>query len=166
MEGLKIIEDTVPVFGGILTSLKFNKTKMLEIASLNFGIAPDVAFKLCIKGNVSFRESYKVVKSLIKDGYLKKSFSELTPKLIKMVSKKILNKEINIDEKDLTEFKTIQNSVFSHTCYGGPAPSQVKNMIKNVTSKIKKYSKGIFNYQNKIKQALTNLDNEVKKLIA
>lgn len=165
LEGLKIIEDTVPVFGGILTSLKYNKKKMLETASLNFGIAPDVAFKLCIKGNISFRESYKVVKSLIRDGYLNKSFSELTPELIKIVSKKILNKKVEIKKEDLIEFRNIQNSVFSHTCYGGPAPSQVMNMIKNVKKTTKMYKKKIFSYQNNIKNALINLDTEVNKLI-
>ncbi|MBI3366627.1 argininosuccinate lyase [Candidatus Roizmanbacteria bacterium] len=165
LEGLDLAESTAKVFGGILTSMKFNKKRMLEVANLNFATAPDVSTQICIKGKVSFREAYSVVKTLIKEKYLKKSFSELTPKLIAEVSKKVLKKEIHISQQDLIDVASASQCVFSHTCEGGPAPSQVKLMIKDINNKIIEFQENINKKQNHINTALRKLEKEVNLLI-
>lgn len=165
IEGLELTEKTLKVFGGILTSLKFNKEKMLEVSNLNFATAPDVAMQICVKGKVSFREAYKVVKTLIKGKYLNKSFSELTSKLVTEVSKKVLNKYVFVSQKNLDEVSSAEKCALSHTSEGGPAPSQVNIMIKNIEKKIVNLKKDVLIKQNKIKKALKTLSKEVKGLI-
>ena len=73
-ESISIVEKTLPVFTGIMTSLLVNKEKMAKAAEINFANAPDVAVQIAQKGGVSFREAYKIVKTLIKQKYLKNNF--------------------------------------------------------------------------------------------
>ena len=164
IEGLELMKQTLEVFGGILTSLKYNKVKMLEVANMNFATAPDVAMQICVKGKISFREAYKVVKTLIKEKYLKKSFSELTSKLVADVTKKVLNKNVFVTQNDLDEVSSAEKCAFSHTSEGGPAPSQVKLMIKDVKKKAFDLKKEIYVKQNINIKAIKKLEESVKKI--
>lgn len=142
---------TLPVVAGILTSLTPNKEKMLKTAQLNFSVAPDVAIQLSVKGGVSFRQAYTMVKALIKDGYLKKSFSELTPE---MVSKLISQKEID-------QVATAKACAFSHTSLGGSAPAEVKRQIKQIDLQVNNWQEKIKKQQQVKVKALNFLEKSI-----
>ncbi len=162
---LKLMKETLPVFGGILISLTPNKDQMLKTAQLNFATAPDVVTQLCVKGGVSFREAYQVVKALIKDGYLKKSFEELTPAIVAEASTKVLAKRIVVTQADIDAVATAEKCVWSHTSEGGPAPSQVKKQINSVMKTVVALAKQTNLIKAKQKQAFDNLEKEVKKIV-
>src|SRR3989344_2326026 len=164
-ERISIVEKTLPVFTGIMTSLSVNKEKMAKAAEINFANAPDVAVQIAVKGNVSFREAYKVVKTLIKEKYLKNNFSEITPDLLVIVSNKVLGKKIVLTKSDLEKVSTPKECVFNRTSEGGPAPSQVKIMIIDIEKKVNDLNKEIVNKQNKIKKAIEKLEKSVKKVL-
>lgn len=164
-ETINIFEKTLPVFSGIMTSLGINKEKMSKCAEINFANAPDVSVQIAIKGNVSFREAYKVVKTLIKEKYLSNSFSELNPELLADVSKKVLGKKILLSQSDLNKVSTPKACVYNRISEGGPAPIQVEIMIKDIKNKVNVIKKEITNKQNKIKKALENLSKEVQNLV-
>jgi len=163
-ETVNIIEQTLPVFSGIITSLEVNKAKMAKGAEINFANAPDIAVQIALKGNVSFREAYRVVKTLIKKKCLKNSFSELNPELLADVSKKVLSKEIILTKSDLEKVLTPKACVYNRISEGGPSPIQVKKMIKNIEKKVNVLKKEITNKQNKIKKAIEKLEESVKKI--
>ena len=162
---LKLTRETLPVFGGILTSLTPNKIQMLKTAQLNFSTAPDVVTQLCVKGGVSFRESYQVVKALIKDGYLQHSFSELTEAMVAEASLKVLKKKLIVKQADIDTVATAEKCVWSHTCEGGPAPSQVKKQINSVMKTAIALTEKIDLIKAKQKQAFEDLEKEVKKIV-
>ncbi len=164
IEGLELTEKTLKVFGGILTSLKYNKERMLYVANLNFATAPDVAMQICVKGKISFREAYKIVKTLIKKNYLKKSFSELTPQLVNKVAKNVINKNVLIAQKDLDEVSSAKKCALSHISEGGPAPSQVELMIIDTKKKVFNIKKDVIGKQNKFIKAIEKLEESVKKI--
>ncbi len=164
-ETIKIFEETLPVFLGIMTSLFINKKKMAKVAEINFANAPDVTVQIAIKGKVSFREAYKVVKMLIKEQYLKNSFTELTPKLLTTVSDKVLGKKIILSKSNLKKVSTPKDCVYNRISEGGPAPIQVKLMIKDIEKKVFSVQKNIINKQNKINKAIEKLEESVKKII-
>jgi len=164
-ETINIFEETLPVFSGIMSSLTVNKEKMAKGAEINFANAPDVSVQIAVKGNVSFREAYKIVKTLIKEKYLKNSFSELTPKLLATVSKKILDKKIFLTKSDLKKVSTPKDCVYNRISEGGPSPIQVKLMIKDIEKKVIGIKKEIINKQNVIKIAVHKLEESVKKTL-
>ncbi|OGK09195.1 argininosuccinate lyase [Candidatus Roizmanbacteria bacterium RIFCSPHIGHO2_01_FULL_35_10] len=164
-ESVNIVEQTLPVFSGIMTTLEINKERMAKSAEINFANAPDVAVQIAVKGNVSFREAYKVVKTLIKEKYLKNNFSEITPDLLVIVSNKVLGKKIVLTKSDLEKVSTPKECVFNRTSEGGPAPSQVKIMIIDIEKKVNDLNKEIVNKQNKIKKAIEKLEKSVKKVL-
>ena len=164
-ESLEIIETTLPVFTGILTSLKINEEAMLKGAEINFPTAPDLSVQIAIKGIISFREAFLVVKALIKESCLKNKLSELTPELILKISKEKLGKHIVLTQKEIDEVSTPKSRVFACKSEGGPAPESVKKMIEDIKKISQQKKKEIEMKKEKIKQALKKLTNEVQNLI-
>ncbi len=165
-EGVKLMEKTLPVVAGILTSLTANEKRMEEVANWNFSVAPDVAVQLAIKGGVSFREAYKVVKALIAEGYVKKSFVELTPKLVATVSGEKLGKRIKVTAADLAQVATARACVGAHNSEGGPAPGQVKKQIADLQSKSVRVKKDVMGKRSGLFLALSGLQKEVHTIIS
>jgi len=124
-----------------------------------------MAVQLCVKGGVSFREAYKVVKVLIKDGYLKHSFTELTSTMVAEASSKVLKKKLIVKQADIDAAATAEKCARSHTSEGGPAPSQVKKQIHSVMKTIAAIEKQINSIKTKQKQAHSNLGKEVKQIV-
>ena len=164
-KSINMMEETIPIVMGILSTLKVNKDQMEKVANFNFATAPAVSVQLSIKGGVSFREAYKVVKTLIKEGYLKDSFAELTPDLVAVVSQKTIGKKIVVTAKDIRRVATARECALSHTSYGGPAPKQVKKMIGDLKAKLNKKQKNIAGKKRKIDLAYQILAKEVGLLI-
>lgn len=67
-KAVKEIQQAVPVVAGILTSLQPDKQRMLEVAGMNFSVAPDVVIQLAVEKGINFREAYKEVKLMIGKG--------------------------------------------------------------------------------------------------
>lgn len=164
-EGVKLVREMIPTFGGVLLSLKANQQKMLQVASLNFATAPDVAIQLCVKGKVSFRQAYTVVKTLIKDGHLQKSFAELTPALVEKVAKQVLDKKIVISQADIEAVASAKTCAFSHTSLGGPAPVEVKKQIDDINKQMKGFKQAIKIYQQQKEKAINLLTTHVNKIM-
>lgn len=164
-QAIGMMEKTLPIVTGILSTLTPRKEQMEKIANLNFATAPDVSVQLAVKGRVSFREAYKVVKELIKGGYLKTSFSELTPELVSEVSQKVLGRKIRISKESISEVASARACAFSHTSEGGPAPGEVEKMIADLRKKIKEKGKYIQQKKQKIDKGYKLLQKEVGKLL-
>ena len=164
-QAIGMMEKTLPIVTGILSTLMPRKEQMEKIANLNFATAPDVAVQLAVKGGVSFREAYKVVKELIKGRYLKTSFSELTPELVSEVSQKVLGRKIRISKESISEVASARACAFSHTSEGGPAQNEVKKMIADLARKIENKEKYIEGKRKKIEKGYDLLEKEIKQLM-
>ena len=160
-----LMEKTLPVFIGIMTSLTPNKGQMEKVANLNFSLAPDVSNQIVVKGGVSFREAYKIVKTLIKDGSLKESFTELTTELVASVSQKVLGKTVTVSRNDIQSIHTATHSAFAHTSLGGSAPSEVKKQIVLLSNNVNKIKAAIVYKQKNIHSAYKKLNHHVNKLL-
>lgn len=163
-EAIAIMEKTLPVAAGILATLKVNNEQMEKAANLNFSTAPDMAIQISVKGGISFREAHKVVKILIKEGFLKKSFQELTPELLTSVSEKAIGKKVMISKQDIQAVGAASACAFSHNSEGGPAPCEVKKQIKDLTKKLQEVKTHIKFKKNKIAKASKLLDSLVKEV--
>ncbi len=165
IESMEVIQSTVPVLSGILTSLKINKERMHAVAEVNFATAPDLSVQIAIKGNVSFREAYKVVKHIIQRKYVTKNLSELTPKLLMKASIEVLNKKIYITQKDINEVAIAKERILSVKSQGGASPKEAVQMINEVQKKVNKLKKNINITKNLISQSFEKLEKEIYKII-
>lgn len=151
-DAFSIMEQSIPVVSGILSSIVPNKKRMEELANSNFATAPDMTNQLSVCGCVSFREAYHVVKAIIKSGSID-SFTQMTPQLVAKTAMEILKKPIVISQSQINAVATSRASVMAHTSFGGPAPSQVKSMIKKLKKEVRLVSGKLLEKKKKLSAA-------------
>lgn len=161
VEATGVVESTLPVFSGIISSLKINKQKMATLADINFSTAPDFTNQIATKGKISFREAYKIVKYIIKEKYVIKSLSEITPEMIMKVSLKLLNKKVAIKQEDIDAVSTAKKRVYSIKSKGGPQPAEVTNMIKELTKNVEAIKQKTNKKKLHIKKAIEKLEHDI-----
>ncbi|NQV12739.1 MAG: argininosuccinate lyase [Parcubacteria group bacterium] len=137
------------MFKGVMVSLKVNKKRLAELAEQNFATAPDMCIQIALKTGVSFREAYKVMKYLIKDGILNESLAELTPVLLLAAGQKVLGKKLVMAQKEIAEIADAKSSVQAHTSQGGPAPTEVKKMLTEIGVKLQECEEWVKKVSNK-----------------
>ncbi|MEW6610664.1 MAG: argininosuccinate lyase [Patescibacteria group bacterium] len=164
-EGFRLTEEALSVYRGIMSSLHYNPQRMEEVANINFSTAPDMSVQLALKGGVSFREAYQVVKAIIRKGALHEGFHELTPSLVRTVALDTIGKPINVRTKDIMAVATARASVGLHTSEGGPAPQEVERMTGDIKKKNSQLREHVERYERAIHEADDHLQKEVRALI-
>ena len=102
---------------------------------------------------------------MIKDGFLKESFAEMTPEIIAEAAKKAIGREIKVSEEEIADFKEAEKCVRLQKSLGGPAPEEVRKMIKDIKLKLSTLKKDIALKEKKLDQAKKLLDKEANKII-
>ncbi len=109
-----------------------------EKALLSFSTATELANMLVKKYEVPFRTSHKIVgaltKKLIEE---KRTFKNLTPTHLSDAAKKIFGMKIQINVEDIETATDPLKVIKAHKAKGGPAPKEVKRMIKNRKKQLK-----------------------------
>ncbi|MDZ8201849.1 argininosuccinate lyase [Microbacterium sp. SSW1-59] len=116
-DSVATLELVLPAFAGMIATLRFDTTRMAELAPAGFSLATDVAEWL-VKRGVPFREAHEISGSLVRvceerglelheasDAVLVDVSSHLTP--------------------DVRDVLTVEGSVASRTGLGGTAPIRV-----------------------------------------
>jgi len=166
IESFEIIERALPVFTGIISSLKLNKDKMLINAEINFSTAPDLSNQIAIKAKISFREAYLVLKEIIKKGYMKKNLTELKSKILSSEAKKILHKEVKLEQKDINDIADVKKRIFNIKSEGGPSPKECLKMIEKIKIRVSQKKTNFVKKSTEIKKAIDLLNTEVQKILA
>ena len=114
--------NSLKIFNEILNKLRPNKKKMLELASLGYITATDLADYLVKNHSMSFRKAYQKTASIV-------NFAEKNNKKLEDLTIKELRKiEPNLSI-DVLKIFNIQNSIISKKSYGGTSFENIKKMI-------------------------------------
>ena len=114
--------NSLKIFNEILNNLRPNKKKMLELASLGYITATDLADYLVKNHSMSFRKAYQKTASIV-------NFAEKNNKKLEDLTIKELRKiEPNLSI-DVLKIFNIQNSIISKKSYGGTSFENIKKMI-------------------------------------
>ncbi|KKU87336.1 argininosuccinate lyase [Candidatus Gottesmanbacteria bacterium RIFCSPLOWO2_01_FULL_48_11] len=159
-EAFAYMEKTIPVVAGVLSTLVPHKARMEELANTNFASAPDMTNQLSVCGKVSFRQAYHVVKAIIKSGAIS-SFAQLTPGLVRETAIEVLQKPIEVTQEQIDEVASARQCVMAHTSLGGPAPKQVKKMIKKIKKEVRNIAEKLNEKKQKLQQAKIMLATKV-----
>ena len=114
--------NSLKIFNEILNNLRPNKKKMLELASLGYITATDLADYLVKNHSMPFRKAYQKTASIV-------NFAEKNNKKLEDLTIKELRKiEPNLSI-DVLKIFNIQNSIISKKSYGGTSFENIKKMI-------------------------------------
>jgi argininosuccinate lyase len=130
-ESMETIKASVNMFTKLTNYLNVNKD-VFKKQILNYSTTTELANLLVKKYDVPFRVAHKIVGAVVKTLLEKKMvLSDLTPELLNMTAKKSMGITISVKLVDIKDSIDPKKCVESHKTMGGPAPVEVKRMLKN-----------------------------------
>ncbi len=163
---IEILKSSIILFRRIIENLEIKKDKMLENVIKNHITSLDLAERLTMETNLSFREAYilvgKVVKEVIaKGGYL----SEVNSERITNIARHTFNKKISFNELKLKEAVDPIRSINSRISRGGPSPKEMERMIREQKKIIKELDDKLLQKKKKIELSERKLKSAVSKIL-
>ncbi|HBE02348.1 MAG TPA: hypothetical protein DC049_07710 [Spirochaetia bacterium] len=115
-----------------IMGIRTNKEKMLNITREGFSCATELAFDIMRKKELDYRTAHNIVNTFVNYAIEKgQNALNLDTSLLNIASKKIINKELNLSEKDIKKSLDPQNFINKHNSKGGVNPKEVSRMIIN-----------------------------------
>ena len=130
-ESLETVSASVNMLSELAKNLNINKN-VFSKQILNYSTTTELANLLVKKYNVPFRTSHKIVGVVVKTLLAQKlALSDLTPELLNETAKDSAGIVLAVKLADIKDSIDPQKCVESHKAMGGPAPAEVKRMLKN-----------------------------------
>jgi len=130
-ESLETVADSLCMLSELTKNLNVNKD-VFGKPVLKFATTTELANMLVKKYNVPFRTSHRIVGAAVKNLLDKgMALSELTPELLNKTAKDVAEITLAIKLADIKDSVNPKKFVENHKTMGGPAPAEVKRMLKN-----------------------------------
>jgi argininosuccinate lyase len=130
-ESLETVAASVGMLSGLVKNLKVNEN-VFSKPVLKFATTTELANMLVKTYKIPFRTSHKIVGTAVKTLLDKKlALSELTPQLLNKTAEDVAEITIAVKLADIKHSVDPKEFVESHKTMGGPAPAEVKRMLKN-----------------------------------
>jgi argininosuccinate lyase len=130
-KSLETVAASVNMLSELAKNLNINKNAFNKQV-LSYSTTTELANLLVKKYNVPFRASHKIVGAVVKtlvDTEI--TLSDLTPELLNKTAKDSAGITISVKLADIKDSIDPKKFVESHKTMGGPAPIEVKRMLKN-----------------------------------
>jgi argininosuccinate lyase len=129
-ESLETVAGSVSMLSKLVKNLKVSKN-IFSKPILKFATTTELANMLVKKYSVPFRTSHRIVGALVKTLLDKKmALSDLTPELLNKSAKDSARITLAVKLADIKDSIDPMKFVESHKTKGGPAPAEVKRMLK------------------------------------
>jgi argininosuccinate lyase len=114
--------------------------------------------------NVPFRTSHKIVGTIVKTLIDKKlALSDLSPEQLNKTAKDCAGITLAVKLEDIKDSIDPQKCVESHKTLGGPAPAEVKRMLKNRKTLTSKSKTSLKDQKSRLEEADVELDSSVQR---
>jgi len=161
-ESMETVKASVKILSMLLENLKVNNDVFSKQA-LKFTTATELANLLVKKHKVPFRISHRIVGALVKHLIEKGlTLSDLTPEMLQKVAHEAAGLNLKVELADIQDAIDPMKCVESHNVLGGPAPIEVKRMIKGRKKTMSQFSAGLVARENKLKEAEQLLKSAVQ----
>lgn len=159
----KIVISSLIVVNSLLKTMTVNEKKLRQAIDGGFSISLDIAEHLVRKG-IPFRVSHKIVGHLVQiAANSKKSLTELS---ISEVKKTIPSNEIDSKKLyDIIQSTTPESSLETRRSQGSSGKHEQQRMIADRKRKIQAYQVGTRKRTTEIREAIENLENNLKALM-
>lgn len=130
-ESLETVAGSLCMLSELAKNLNVNKN-VFSKPVLKFATTTELANMLVKKYNVPFRASHRIVGAAVKTLLDKEmALSELKPELLNKTAKDVAGIALAVKLADIKDSIDPKKFVESHKTMGGPAPAEVKRMLKN-----------------------------------
>lgn len=161
-ESLESIGSSINILSELIIELKVRKD-VFGKQILQYTTTTELANMLVKKYCIPFRTSHKLVGAVVKL-LLEKNLglSDLTPELLDDVAKTLTKTPLKVKLIDIKESINAKNVVNNHKIIGGPAPTEVKRMLKGHKLVLKKLKSTINEYKADLEKAKNQLQSAVE----
>jgi len=154
------VNSSLEILSEVISGLKFNEERMLELVNKNFSMATELANYLVREMHINFRSSHEIVGGIVKKlAEADKDFSN-----IDMVSKLLMAKGINLDKKTLGKILNPENSINLSSSLGGTSPTEVRKSIKKLKDKTSFFNKKLTERIEDIEKARKLTDKTINSI--
>ena len=130
-ESLETVSASACMLSELAKNLNVNKD-IFSKQILNYSTTTELANLLVKKYDVPFRTAHKIVGTVVKTLLANKlALSDLTPELLNKTAKDSAGITLAVKLADIKDSIDPQKFVESHKTIGGPAPTEVKRMLKS-----------------------------------
>ncbi|UCF97443.1 MAG: argininosuccinate lyase [Spirochaetaceae bacterium] len=162
-KSLDYTTDTIRLLGEVIRTMQINRERMLELARSNFCTVSELSDEIYRQRGLSYRTAHAiaahVVNQVVKEGLLA---TDITTRMVDEAAVKVTGKPLNIPEQAVKESLDPVTFVERRNLVGGPAPKEVRRMIKVRRERLKQDRAG----QSERKQNLEKADLLLRQSVA
>jgi argininosuccinate lyase len=157
---------SLEVMTGVISTLKVNGDRMAEAVRGSFTYAVDMAEGLVSEAGISFRESYRLVASLVREAIQRGiSLSELEPQDLAEASMRVLGRRIEVGRDFIREVTDPRGSLLRRRSQGSPNPEETSRMIRERKAKLEELRKLLAERRGRLEEAKRLLREAVESYI-
>ena len=158
---------SLEVMTGVVSTINVNEDRMRERLKGSLVVAVELAETLVMEADLSFREAYKLVASLVRDVVEgDKGLSDLTTADIDAKAQEMLGKDVKIGEGHLEEATDPEACLMRRKSEGSPHPAQVEKTLEKRGETLKVYEARLAERKGKIFDAMQGLKETVEEYIS
>jgi len=162
-ESIETVAGSLCMLSELAKNLNVNKD-VFSKPVLKFATTTELANLLVKKYNVPFRTSHKIVGAVVKTLLDKKlALSDLTPELLNKTAKDVAGITLAVKLVDIKDSIDPKKFVESHKTMGGPAPAEVKRMLKNRKQLTSQSKMSLQEQKSKLEEADSQLKSVVQR---
>ena len=159
---LETTRTSLEVMTGIVSTLGVNKVRMRERMRGSFVVAVELAETLVMEAGLSFRESYKLVASLVREFSEKGAdISDLTSAGLEEKAVEVLGKGVRINEAALKQSTDPESCLERRRSLGSPRPENVKEALKDRRRHLEERRRNLEERGGSVKFAIDNMRKTV-----
>jgi argininosuccinate lyase len=162
-KSLDYTTDTIRLLGEVIRTMQVNRERMLELARGNFCTVSELADEIYRTRGLAYRTAHAIaahtVNRVVKDKLLA---TDITTQMVDEAAVKVVGKPLELPEQAVRESLDPVTFVARRTHQGGPAPEEVRRMIKVRRERLKEAS----SRQNTRKQNLEKAESALKRSVA
>jgi argininosuccinate lyase len=162
-DSIKTVANSAHMLSELIKKLEVKKD-VFSKQVLKFATTTELANVLVKNYNVPFRTSHKIVGAVVKellDNNL--TLSDLSPELLNKTAQECAEIILDVKLADIKQSIDPKKFVESHKTKGGPAPAEVKRMLKNRKQLTAKTKTGLNNKKGDLAAADIKLVSAVKR---
>lgn len=164
-QAIDTVGASIDIIKQAVKTVKVNKQRMLELTQKNHITAIDLAEFLVKETSLSFREAHFLVGSLVQEAIKEGiKLGELSDERLKNICRDVLGRELEFDIDKFREVTDPALSITRRQTIGGPAPKEVRRMIKDRKEKLSSIEDGLKERENKLAKAQDHFRQQVSKL--
>jgi len=164
-DACNVAQSSALMMTGLIEEIKFNTKRLRELVKGDMSTATDLADTLVRELGIPFRLAHQAVGAIVTKAISQgKILEQISSDEVKGILKEILGRDYPIPETLLAKALSPTRSVLSRTITGGPAPTQVRRMVRTRKRKLRADSKSLASVLTRLSQAETSLNEAAKRI--